>query len=243
MNNNSLSSDQIKSNFQKVLERIERAALSSGRDPDDIKIVVVSKEKPIKTVHNAISAGIRIFGENYADEAVSKINSIIQYPNLQWHMIGHIQSRKARLVIEYFDYVHSLDSIKLATRLNKYAQDTNKIMPILIEFNISGEESKYGFPAWKEDAWHELLPSIEQVLESTHLVTRGLMTIPPYFTNPERSRPYFQKLGRLQRFLQSNFPNKNWTELSMGMSADFEIAIDEGATWVRIGQAILGKRG
>lgn len=242
MEANSLTIDQIKSNYQNVLERTVRAALSSGRNPNDIKIVVVSKEKPIKTIHNAVSVGIKIFGENYADEAIPKINSVNSCPDLQWHMIGHIQSRKARQIIEYFDYVHSLDSIKIAHRLSKYAQDFDKSMPVLLEFNISGEESKYGFSAWDEDAWYDLLPSVEQILELPCLLIEGIMTIPPYFTNPEQSRPYFQKLGKLHRYLRSNFPDGNWSEISMGMSSDFEVAIEEGATWIRVGQAILGKR-
>lgn len=242
MTSNSLSIDQIKSNYQKVVEQVEWAARSSGRNAGDIKVVVVTKKKSIITIHNAIRAGIKTFGENYADEAVPKINSINLSSEIHWHMIGHIQSRKARLVIEYFDYVHSLDSIKLAKRLNKFAEDLNKSMPTLVEFNISGEDAKYGFPAWREDSWSELLPSIEKILDHTHLIIRGLMTIPPYFSDPEQSRPYFQKLVRLQSFLQSNFPDNSWAELSMGMSADYQIAVEEGATWVRIGQAILGKR-
>lgn len=242
MDKYNLTTDEIKSNYLDILQRIKSAACSVGRNPNDIKLVVVSKEKSRKIIQNAIEAGIHIFGENYADEAVPKIRSITNTQELHWHMIGHIQSRKARLVIEYFDYVHSLDSVKLANKLNSYAQEYMKIMPVLIEFNVGGEASKFGFPAWNIEHWGELLPSVEQILKLPGLHIEGLMTVPPYFTDPEKSRSYFHTLRELQEYLQDEFPQASWRELSMGMSADFEIAIEEGATWVRIGQAILGRR-
>lgn len=242
MGNKNLSIDQIKSNYAAVLGRIKHASIASGRDPGDIKLVVVSKEKSIKTIQNAATAGIKIFGENYAEEAIQKINAIKDYPDLHWHMIGHIQSRKAQTVVEYFDYIHSLDSLKLARRLDRFALEYNKQMACLIEFNTGGEDTKYGFQAWNEESWENLLPSIEQIMELSFIQIKGLMTVPPYFTDPEKSRPYFQLLSKLQNYLQSELPNVNWSELSMGMSEDFEIAIEEGATWIRVGQAILGKR-
>jgi PLP dependent protein len=237
-----VNSEQISSNYQGVLDRIRSAAKAAGRNPNDVKLVAVSKEKPISIIESAIRAGIRIFGENYAEDALPKINALRKQNGIQWHMIGHVQSRKARIVIENFDYMHSLDSVKLARRLNRYAQDVGKIFPALIEYNLSGEASKYGFPAWKEGNWGELSPSIEQILELPHLRIQGIMTVPPYSEDPEESRPYYKMLSSLQRFLQVHFPQVSWSELSMGMSADYEIAIEEGATWVRIGQALLGPR-
>lgn len=242
MNTYLVNSEQINSNYQAVLDRIRSAAQAAGRNPIDVKLVAVSKEKPILIIESAIRAGIRIFGENYAEDALPKINALRKQDDIQWHMIGHVQSRKARIVIENFDYMHSLDSVKLARRLNRYAQDVGKIFPALIEYNLSGEASKYGFPAWKEGNWGELSPSIEQILELPNLRIQGIMTVPPYSEDPEESRPYYKMLSSLQRFLQVHFPQVSWSELSMGMSADYEIAIEEGATWVRIGQALLGPR-
>jgi hypothetical protein len=242
MNDQYLSAEQIKLNYQAVLERIQRAADFSGRNPKDVKLVVVSKEKSINTIGNAIKAGLHIFGENYADHAMPKIKALRQFPEIQWHMIGHVQSRKAPLVVEYFDYLHSLDSVKLAKRLDGCARNYDKLFPTLIEFNLSGEESKFGFRAWEEEHWEDLIPSIEEILALSNIRIQGIMTIPPYSADPKQSRPFYKLLVRLQNFLKSNFPQACWSELSMGMSSDFEIAIEEGATWVRVGQAILGPR-
>jgi PLP dependent protein len=242
MNDRYISPERIRANYYAVLDRISAIACESGRDPDSVRLVAVSKGKSIITIENAIKAGIRIFGENYADEALSKINSLRKHPAIQWHMIGHVQSRKAKIVAEYFDYMHSLDSIKLARRLDKFARDFGKIFPALIEFNLSGEVSKYGFPAWKEVDWKELLPLIEQILALPNVRIEGIMAIPPYSDDPEESRPYYKMLRRLQSFLRENFPDACWSDLSMGMSADYEVAIEEGATWIRVGQALLGPR-
>lgn len=242
MNENNLSIEQIKMNYQIVQDRIRVAAYNVGRDPIDITLVAVTKGKSVTTIEKAIKAGMRIFGENYADEAQLKILALSEFSDIEWHMIGHVQSRKAKIVIEYFHHLHSLDSIKLAKRLDRYAGRFNKKFPVLLEFNLSGESSKFGFPAWREDLWMELCPYIEQILELPNIVIRGVMTIPPFSDDPEASRPYYQKLSRLRSFLQDKFTDAYWTELSMGMSSDFHIAIEEGATWIRIGQALLGPR-
>jgi uncharacterized pyridoxal phosphate-containing UPF0001 family protein len=138
--------------------------------------------------------------------------------------------------------LHSLDSLKLAQRLDRFCAESGRSLTVLLEFNVSGEESKSGFPAWDEDCWTDLLPEIERILALPHLWPRGLMTMPPYFEDPEQSRPYFQKLRRLQAFLAQRLPQTDWSELSMGTSADFPVAVQEGATYVRVGQAILGLR-
>jgi uncharacterized pyridoxal phosphate-containing UPF0001 family protein len=138
--------------------------------------------------------------------------------------------------------LHSLDSSKLAGRLDRLCGDLKRTFPVLLEFNVSGEESKFGFPAWDEKRWPELKPDIEKILALSHLRVNGLMTMPPFFDDPERTRPYFQRLRRLQDFLANLYPQAQWQELSMGTSSDFVAAIQEGATYVRVGQAILGPR-
>jgi pyridoxal phosphate enzyme (YggS family) len=255
--------DTIRERYEKVLGRINFAAQSSGRDPDSIRLVVVTKLQPVEIVHEAIAAGARFLGENYADEAVGKMISLQmdrpkfskffekeagvqnvskQQSGVQWHIIGHVQSRKARLVCEYFDYLHSLDSLKLAQRLDSICMEFERVLPVLLEFNVSGEQSKSGWPAWNEAHWTDLLKEINPIVEFPHLRVEGLMTMPPFFENPEDARPFFKRMRKLQEFLARYIPRADWKELSMGMSGDYEVAVQEGATWVRIGQAILGPR-
>ena len=225
-----------------MLDKIAAAARRSGRDPGGIRLVVVSKAQSLDIVKAAIEAGINLLGENYAEEAVAKISALAGKSEVEWHMIGHVQSRKADLVAAHFDMLHSLDSLKLARRLERFCEAAVRTLPVLLEFNVSGEESKFGYPAWDEKRWPELLPEIEQVLRLPSLRVRGLMTMPPFFEKPEHARPYFQRLRRLHDYLAEQFPQGEWRELSMGTSADFEIAVEEEATYVRIGQAILGPR-
>jgi PLP dependent protein len=253
----------IQERYETILERINRSARSVGRDPDSVRLVVVSKLQPVDVIRDVIAAGARYLGENYADEAVSKMMALQRQPleshpgqvpetvsdthsadlsNVQWHIIGHVQTRKARLVGEYFHYLHSLDSYKLAQRLNQICTEQKRVLPVLLEMNVSGEQSKFGFPAWDEAQWNELLPEISLINTFASLRIEGLMTMAPFYENPEDARPFFQRLRRLQVFLASQIPQSDWHELSMGMSGDFEVAIQEGATWVRIGQAILGQR-
>jgi len=236
------NSTHIADNYQHVMERIHKAARSAGRDPASIRLVVVTKAQPLDIIRTVIEAGAHFLGENYAEEAISKKQVLKNYPGIGWHMIGHVQSRKAELVVTYFNYLHSLDSLKLANRLNRCTNIFGCIFQLLLEFNVSGESSKYGWPAWQEETWEKLLPEIRQVLDLPNIKVHGLMTMAPFFPDPEQTRPYFQRLCRLQQFLIRRLPQSDWSELSMGMSADFEVAVQEGATWVRIGQAILGPR-
>ncbi len=162
---------------------------------------------------------------------------------LEWHMIGHLQSRKARLVCEHFAYLHALDSLKLAERLDRFAAELGRKLPVLLECNVSGEQTKFGYPVWHEDSWQELAGGILPVYWILpHLQVRGLMTMAPFFDEPEPARPYFQRLRRFQAFLMKYFPQADWAELSMGMSGDFTVAVQEGATLVRVGTAIMGAR-
>lgn len=231
----------IRERYLQTLERISAAEQRAGRAPGSTRLVVVAKSQPVETVRAALEAGVKILGENYPEEAVGKIHAI-GATEAEWHLIGHVQSRKADLIPANFSLLHSLDSVKLATRLDRFAAQAGRILPALLEFNVGGEESKSGWQAVNETRWSEFLPEIDMMLKLPHLKIRGLMTMPPLFEDPERTRPYFQKLRRLQDFLAQNFPAANWSELSMGTSADFAAAVEEGATLVRVGTAIVGPR-
>ena len=231
----------IRERYQRVLSQIAEATTRSGREEGTVRLVVVSKSQPLEVVRAAIAAGASILGENYAEEAVAKITALPEAA-VEWHMIGHVQSRKADLVAGHFSMLHSLDSVKLAGRLDQYCNETGRTLPVLLEVNVSGEESKFGFPGWDERRWPDLEPVFTQIMAFPSLRLRGLMTMPPFYDDPEQTRPYFQRLRRLQIFLGERFPQVDWVELSMGTSVDFITAIEEGATYVRVGQAILGPR-
>jgi pyridoxal phosphate enzyme (YggS family) len=255
--------DTIRDRFEKISERIYQSAQSAGRDPDSVRLVVVTKLQPVTVVYEVVSAGARYLGENYVEEALEKKlaladlltekpepiekkilaqKKLINPSDIQWHIIGHVQSRKARFVCEHFDYLHSLDSLKLAQRLSNICTELRRELSVLLEFNVSGEQSKFGWPAWDETHWATLLSDLQQVVVLPNIHVNGLMTMPPFFENPEDAQPYFRLLRKLQGFLIKHVPQSDWQELSMGMSGDFEVAVQEGATWVRIGQAILGPR-
>jgi PLP dependent protein len=233
---------RILTNYNVVLERIASAARSVERNPDQIRLMVVTKGHQIEVVESVIAAGARLLGENYVDEALVKMRALSTIPGIEWHMIGHVQSRKAEPVSQHFSCVHSVDSLKLANRLNRFTAERNQLLPVLLECNVSGEESKFGLNAWNEGEWDLLAKEIAPILDLPALEVHGLMAMPPFFPNPEEARPYFQKLRRLQICLQEHFSTVSWKELSMGMSGDFEVAVQEGATIVRVGTAILGER-
>jgi pyridoxal phosphate enzyme (YggS family) len=223
---------QIRENYLRVLERIEKAAVRSGRDPTEIKLVAVSKTVDPARIVEAIDAGVTRLGENYVQEAQRKIE-VIDRP-VSWHFIGHLQSNKAKYAVRLFDMIHSMDRLQLAEELNRRAAQAGKVMDVLIEVKLSEEPTKFGA---EEDA---ALALAKRILELRHLSLKGLMTMPPYFDLPEKSRPYFVRLRQLrERMVQEGIQLQ---ELSMGMSNDFEIAIEEGATYVRVGTAIFGPR-
>lgn len=232
----------IRERYLHTLERIAVAARAVGRDPQSVRLVVVTKAQPLEVVEAAIQAGVKYLGENYPEEAVAKITALSDYSDVEWHMIGHVQSRKAKWVVEHFNLLHSLDSLKLAERLNRLCAEKNRVLPVLLEFNVGGEESKFGWPAWQESQWEALTGDIVALTQLPYLQIRGLMTMPPLGEHAEESRPYFQKLRRLRDFLAERFPQIPWADLSMGTSADFEVAVQEGATLVRVGTAIVGPR-
>ena len=228
--------DSIKDRLEKVKDRIQRAAEGCHRDPETIRLVAVSKTMPVSKVQEAIQAGVTVLGENYVQEARDKINSLISFA-VSWHFIGHLQSNKAKYAVRLFDLIHSVDSLKLARELNKQAQKNAKIQQILIQVNISQEETKSGICV--EDA----VNLISEISRMENLSIKGLMTMPPYFNQPEKVQPFFTALRELRDQIESKaIPNVSMDQLSMGMTGDFEVAIEEGATMVRVGTAIFGER-
>lgn len=234
--------EDIRVNYQRVIEQVAQAAQSAGRDPNEVRVVVVTKAQPVKVVRAAIEAGARLIGENYPEETQPKIQALGKPHDVAWHMIGHLQSRKAGIVAESFDMLQSLDSVRLAARLERLLSERGRVLPVLLEFNVGGEESKSGWMAADERQWDSLLPEVEQILAFEHLSVRGLMTMPPLADDPTISRGYFAKLRKLRDFLAARFSNASWQELSMGTSADFVYAVQEGATLVRVGTAVVGPR-
>ena len=233
---------KIYDNYLSVLDRITKAAKNAGRDPDDIRLVVVTKTQPIEAIQAVVEAGATDLGENYVEEALPKITGLKSEKAIKWHMIGHLQSRKVLPVCEYFQYLHSLDSLKLAEKLARNASELNISLPVMLEFNVGGEESKSGWNIWINENWDDILSDIENIIALPALNLLGVMTITPYSPNPEESRPYYQRLRKFQEIVINHFKLSNFTDLSIGMSGDFEIAIQEGSTWVRVGQAIFGSR-
>jgi pyridoxal phosphate enzyme (YggS family) len=231
----------LEANLRAVQKRIAAAAGRAGRDPAEITLVAVSKTQSPQTIRIAYDLGLRDFGENRVGEAEAKVDEL---PNdITWHMIGHIQSRKAKRVVPLFGVIHSVDSVKLARRLDRLGAERPEPTPVLLEFNVSGEASKYGFNAerWAEDAeqWSTVLAAVEKILTMSHLRVQGLMTMAPIVTDPEEARPVFIRLRHLRDRLAEAFPHAEWHHLSMGMTDDFEVAIEEGATLVRVGRAIF----
>jgi pyridoxal phosphate enzyme (YggS family) len=231
----------LERNLRVVRARIAAAADRARRDPGEITLVAVTKTCPPETIRTAYNLGLRHFGENRVSEAEAKVGHLPG--NITWHMIGHIQSRKAKRVVPLFQIVHSVDSLKLARRLDRVCAGRSDPLPVLLECNVSGEESKYGFVAgrWAEDdaVREALFDDVEACLALAHLSIQGLMTMAPIVADPEQARPVFASLRRLRDEMRARFGQADWRYLSMGMTDDFEVAIEEGATLVRIGRAIF----
>lgn len=226
----------MKSKINAVRERITRAAEGCGRAADSVQLVTVSKTMPIPVLETAIDAGVRLFGENYIQEAREK-HTALGARDVQWHFIGHLQRNKAKYAVRIFDLIHSVDSLRLAEELDKQAGKSGKVQQILIQVNISREASKSGI---RED---EVLQLARDISGLEHIAVKGLMTMPPFFNAPEKVRPFFRQLKQLRdRIRSENIGGVDMDELSMGMTGDFETAIEEGATLVRIGTAIFGER-
>jgi len=229
----------IAQNLSQVRERIGVAATRAGRLPADIALMAVSKTFPPERIREAYEAGLRSFGENRVQEFAGKIDALRELHEAEWHLIGHLQSNKAAKAAELFVAVDSVDSLRLAQKLNAAAQQFGKKLTVLIEINVGGEAAKSGMPPESRELDELLLAAPEL----THLDFRGLMTVPPFTEDPQRSRPYFRKLREWRdQIAARRWPAVVMSALSMGMSHDFEVAIEEGSTCVRVGTAIFGER-
>ena len=225
----------IADNIMTVRDRIASAAKRAGRDPASVRLVVVTKTIDPERIKEAVDAGATILGENRVQEAKGKIEKLGTIAN--WHLIGHLQANKAKYAVRLFDLIHSVDSLELAAEINKQAAKIGKVQNVLVEINIAGEASKAGMAVKKAPAL------VREIARHSNISIQGLMTIPPFPERPDDSRPYFSVLRELAETISGeNIPNAAMKELSMGMSGDFEVAIEEGATMVRVGTLIFGER-
>jgi PLP dependent protein len=229
----------IAENIAQVRERIAAAAQRAARKPDEITLMGVSKTFPVASVREAHAAGLRVFGENRVQEFAGKVEALRDLLDAKWHLIGHLQTNKAAKAAELFDAVDSVDSVRMAEKLNAFAQSAGKTLSVLIEINVGGESAKNGIAPSSGD--------LDQILRGAphwaNLNIRGLMTVPPYTEDPEGARPYFRQLREIRDSIAAcTLSNIGMSVLSMGMSHDFEVAIEEGATCVRVGTVIFGDR-
>lgn len=225
----------ISENLEQVKKNIEEACKKAGRSPDEVTLIAVSKTKPVALLQEAYDAGARCFGENKVQEIVDK------YPQLpsdiRWHMIGHLQRNKVKYIVDKVEMIHSVDSLRLAETIEQEASKHGVKVPVLLEVNVAGEETKFGL---RPD---EVLPLIEAVSEFPHIKIQGLMTIAPYVEDPEENREIFRQLKKLSVDIEAkNINNVTMSVLSMGMTGDYQVAVQEGATMVRVGTGIFGER-
>lgn len=225
----------IADNLKNIRDRIAAAVQRSGRAPSSVTLVVVTKTVDVEKIREAVSAGAAVLGENRVQEAKEKIETLGRVTT--WHLIGRLQTNKAKYAVKLFDLIHSVDDFTLAKELDKQAAKTQKVQDVLIEVSIAGEAAKAGVKA------EEAAGLIREAAKLKNIRVKGLMTMPPYSENPEDSRPYFRALKELAESIRrENIPGVSMNELSMGMSGDFEVAVEEGATLVRVGTAIFGER-
>ena len=225
----------LQDNFREVEQRIEAACRRSGRDPKEVTLIAVSKTKPVEMLKEAYDFGARIFGENKVQELTEKYDRLPR--DIHWHLIGHLQRNKVKYIIDKVDLIHSVDSIRLAEAIDKEAQKHGLTANILVEVNVAGEESKFGVSPEEAESF------IEKIAGFPHIKVCGLMTIAPFVENPEENRPYFQRLRKLSVDIAAKKVNNvTMSILSMGMTNDFEVAVEEGATMVRVGTGLFGVR-
>lgn len=223
----------IKNNLEIIREKIEKAAFKANRKPEEIKLVAVTKTATAEQIKEAINAGVKIIGENRVQDAKEKYQ--ILTADIKWHLIGHLQTNKVKYAVEIFDCIHSVDSIKLAQEIDNRSKQFGKKMDVLIEVNVSGEETKYGIKPEEVESF------LKEISEFSRIRVRGLMSIAPIAEDKEEVRPYFRKLRELSEEIKDkNIKNVKMDYLSMGMTEDFEVAIEEGANMVRIGRGIFG---
>ena len=225
----------LKENLQKVEERIAAACMRAGRRREDVTLIAVSNTKPVDMLLEAYDLGIRVFGENKVQELTEKYDRLPE--DIRWHMIGHLQTNKVKYIVGKTELIHSVDSLKLAEMIEKESQKHGCVTDILVEVNVAEEESKFGL------RMEEVIPFIEKIVQYPHINVRGLMTIAPFVENPEENRTIFADLHKLYVDIkEKNIDNGTVSILSMGMTNDYEVAIEEGATMVRIGTGIFGAR-
>lgn len=225
----------LKDRLEEVEERIQEACRRAGRDRSEVTLIAVSKTKPAEVLKEAYDLGIRVFGENKVQELTEKYEVLPK--EIRWHMIGHLQTNKVKYIADKVELIHSVDSLKLAETIEKEAAKRHRTIDILVEVNVAEEESKFGLKV------EEVIPFIEKVAGFSHINVRGLMTIAPFVENPEKNRSVFADLRKLSvDITEKNIDNVNVSILSMGMTNDYEVAIEEGATMVRVGTGIFGAR-
>ena len=234
----------VAENIVRVREQIAAAARRAARNPEEITLMGVSKTFPVERIREAYAAGLRVFGENRVQEFAAKADALHDLRDTEWHLIGHLQTNKAAKAAELFHAVDSVDSVRMAEKLNACAESAGKTLSVLIEINIGGEQAKSGVaPNSDEQGSDELEKILRGAPRWGNLNIHGLMTVPPYAEDPEGSRPYFRQLRQIRDSIAArNLPQIGMAALSMGMSHDFEVAIEEGATCVRVGTAIFGER-
>ena len=225
----------LKDQLEDVEARIQAACRRAGRSRDEVTLIAVSKTKPVETLREAYDLGVRVFGENKVQELTAKNEALPD--DIHWHMIGHLQTNKVKYIIDKVDLIHSVDSLKLAETIEKEAEKHALTADILVEVNVAQEESKFGLKT------EEVIPFIEKISGFSHVNVRGLMTIAPFVENPEENRSIFADLHQLSVDISNkNIDNVNVSILSMGMTNDYEVAVEEGATMVRVGTGIFGAR-
>jgi pyridoxal phosphate enzyme (YggS family) len=234
----------VAENIVRVREQIAAAARRAARNPEEITLMGVSKTFPVESIREAYAAGLRLFGENRVQEFAAKADALHDLRDTEWHLIGHLQTNKAAKAAELFHAVDSVDSVRMAEKLNACAESAGKRLSALIEINVGGEQAKNGVaPNSDEQGSEELEKILRGAPRWGNLNVHGLMTVPPYTEDPEGSRPYFRQLRQIRDSIAArNLPQISMAALSMGMSHDFEVAIEEGATCVRVGTAIFGER-
>lgn len=228
--------DELSERIRQVRAQIAEAAARSGRSAEAVTLVAVTKTVPVERVRQAYELGLRVFGENRVQEAREKVGALAALPAIHWHLIGHLQTNKVARAVELFEMVQSVDSARLAEALNKQMEARSKRLPVLLEVNVGGEASKEGVKP------EELAQLAELVVRLPHLEVQGLMTVAPYSPEPEVVRPVFRRLRGLRDEMRERFPGTEWPHLSMGMSEDYVVAIEEGATMIRLGRALFGER-
>ena len=225
----------LSDNLQKVRSNIINSCEAVGRNPDEVTLIAVSKTKPVEILQEAYDAGARIFGENKVQEILDKYDQLPS--DIQWHMIGHLQRNKVKYIIDKVAMIHSVDSLRLAETIEQEAAKKDIVMPVLLEVNVAEEESKFGLKL------EEVLPLVEKISHFPHVQIMGLMTIAPFTLNPEDNRKVFRTLKKLSVDIsEKNINNVNMSVLSMGMTGDYEVAVQEGSTMVRVGTGIFGER-